>query len=209
MSIASTNPATGETVKTFAALTEAQLEQKLARAAQAFLSWRRTSFAERARLLVSAAGVLQRRREELSRLMTLEMGKLHQAGLAEIDKCALGCRYYAENGERHLADVEIKTDASRSLARRPPLGPVLAVMPWNFPFWQVFRFAAPALMAGNVGLLKHASNVPQCALTIEEILRRAGFPEGVFQTLLITSDQVQRVVEDERIQAATLTGSQT
>lgn len=208
MSIASTNPATGETVKSFAALTEAQLEQKLARAAQAFLSWRRTSFAERARLLVSVAGVLQRRREELSRLMTLEMGKLHQAGLGEIDKCALGCRYYAENGERHLADAELKTDASRSLVRRQPLGPVLAVMPWNFPFWQVFRFAAPALMAGNVGLLKHASNVPQTALAIEDVLREAGIPEGAFQTLLVEAKRVAQIVADPRVKAATLTGSE-
>src|SRR3989454_11118595 len=154
-----------------------------------------------------AAGLLEQRKDALGRLMTLEMGKLRKAALAEIEKCANGCRYYGENAERHLAPEPVQTDARRSEKRFQPLGPVLAVMPWNFPFWQVFRFAAPALMAGNVGLLKHASSVPQCALAIEEIFRNAGFPQGVFQTLLIGADKVQRVVEDPRIAAATLTGS--
>jgi succinate-semialdehyde dehydrogenase/glutarate-semialdehyde dehydrogenase len=139
--------------------------------------------------------------------MTLEMGKLRKAGVAEIEKCAAGCRYYAENAEGHLAPEPVQTDARRSEKQFQPLGPVLAIMPWNFPFWQVFRFAAPALMAGNVGLLKHASNVPQCALAIEEIFRDAGYPEGCFQTLLIGSDKVKKIVEDPRVLAATLTGS--
>src|SRR5947209_15638143 len=140
--------------------------------------------------------------------MTIEMGKPIKAAVQEAEKCAWVCRYYAENARHHLNDEVIETSATHSYIRYQPIGPVLAVMPWNFPFWQVFRFAAPALMAGNVGLLKHASNVPQCALAIEEILRRAGFPEGVFQTLLIGSDQVQRVIDDPRVKAATLTGSE-
>ena len=140
-------------------------------------------------------------------MMTQEMGKTLKSAVQEAEKCAFGCRYYAENAERFLADEEAKTNATRSFVRYQPIGPVLAVMPWNFPFWQVFRFAAPALMAGNVGLLKHASNVPQCALAIEDIFRRAGFPEGAFQTLLIGSDRVNQVIADRRIAAVTLTGS--
>ena len=207
MPIATTNPFTGETVKTFPADTDALIEEKLQKADRAFRSWRRTSFADRARLMSRAASLLEERKDALGRLMTLEMGKLRKAGLGEVEKCALGCRYYVENAERHLAPQPVQTDAKRSGKRFQPLGPVLAVMPWNFPFWQVFRFAAPALMAGNVGLLKHASNVPECALAIEAIFRDAGFPEGVFQTLLVGSDKVKRIVEDPRIAAATLTGS--
>ena len=208
MTIASTNPATGETVKTFDAHTAAQVEEKLALAETTFRAWRRTKFSERAKRLVAAAGVLEKRKDELARLMTLEMGKLRLAGIGEVEKCAAACRYYAENGERHLADEPVATDARRSLVRWQPLGPVLAVMPWNFPFWQVFRFAAPALMAGNVGLLKHASSVPQVALAIEDALLEAGFPRGAFQTLLVESGRVSAIVADPRVKAATLTGSE-
>jgi len=206
--IATVNPATGETLKTFEALTKNEVEEKLERAAETFASYRRTSFAEREPLMLRAAEILETEKHELGRLMTTEMGKPIKSARQEAEKCALVCRYYAENAKRHLADEVIETNATRSFVRFQPLGPVLAVMPWNFPFWQVFRFAAPALMAGNVGLLKHASNVPQCALAIEDIFRRAGFPEAAFQTLLIGSDLVERVLEDKRVVAATLTGSE-
>jgi succinate-semialdehyde dehydrogenase/glutarate-semialdehyde dehydrogenase len=156
---------------------------------------------------MSAATLLEQEKEQLARTITLEMGKLLGAALDEITKCARACRFYAENAERFLEDRPAQTDAARSYVRYQPLGPILAIMPWNFPFWQVFRFAAPALMAGNVGLLKHAANVPQCALAIEDIFRRAGFEEGVFQTLLIESEQVRPIIEDARIKAVTLTGS--
>jgi succinate-semialdehyde dehydrogenase/glutarate-semialdehyde dehydrogenase len=159
-------------------------------------------------MMSRAAEILEREKEDCGRLMTLEMGKPLKAAIAEAAKCATGCRYYAENAERFLADEVVETGAKRSFIRYLPLGPILAVMPWNFPFWQVFRFAAPALMAGNVALLKHASNVPQCALKIEEIFRRAGFAEGVFQTLLIGSGPVDGILNDPRIAAATLTGSE-
>jgi succinate-semialdehyde dehydrogenase / glutarate-semialdehyde dehydrogenase len=208
MAIATTNPATGELVKSFNALSPEQIEQKLQLAISAFQTHRWTRFAERARMMLSAAEILEKERDECARLMTLEMGKTLRSAAAEAAKCATGCRYYAENAERFLADEAVQTGAKRSFIRYLPLGPVLAVMPWNFPFWQVFRFAAPALMSGNVGLLKHASNVPQCALKIEEILRRAGFAEGVFQTLLIGSSQVDAILNDSRIAAATLTGSE-
>lgn len=207
--IATVNPATGETLKTFESLTERQLEAKLKRAAETFGSHRWTSFAEREPLMLRAAEILEAERHDLGRLMTLEMGKPIKSAVQEAEKCAWVCRYYAENARQHLADEVIETNATKSFVRFQPLGPVLAVMPWNFPFWQVFRFAAPALMAGNVGLLKHASNVPQCALAIEDIFRRAGFPEGAFQTLLVGSDQVARVLEDKRVVAATLTGSES
>jgi succinate-semialdehyde dehydrogenase/glutarate-semialdehyde dehydrogenase len=208
MAIATINPATGETLKTFHELTVAQIEAKLELAASTFQTHRKTSFADRARSMTRAAEILESEKNEFGRLMTTEMGKPLKAAISEAEKCALVCRYYAENAERHLADEVVKTNAQRSYVRFQPLGPVLAVMPWNFPFWQVFRFAAPALMAGNVGLLKHASNVPQCALAIEDIFRRAGFPKGAFQTLLIGSDKVESVLRDERIVAATLTGSE-
>jgi succinate-semialdehyde dehydrogenase/glutarate-semialdehyde dehydrogenase len=207
MTIASTNPATGETFKTFSADSESMIEEKLRKAATAARQWRKTSFTERSQRMSRVAALLEQRKDALGRLMTLEMGKLKKAAVGEIEKCAAGCRYYAENAERHLAPEVVQTDARRSEKRFQPIGPVLAVMPWNFPYWQVFRFAAPALMAGNVGLLKHASNVPQCALAIEEIFRDAGYPEGCFQTLLVGSDKVKRIVEDPRVAAATLTGS--
>ena len=208
MAIATTNPATGELVKSFEPLSPAQIEDKIQLAASAFQTYRRTSFAERAKMMFRAAEILEKEKEECARLMTLEMGKTLRSAVAEAAKCATGCRYYAENAERFLADEIVETGAKRSFIRYLPLGPILAVMPWNFPFWQVFRFVAPALMAGNVGLLKHASNVPQCALKIEEVIRRAGFPEGVFQTLLIGSGPVDGILNDPRVKAATLTGSE-
>lgn len=206
--IASINPATGETLRTFEELSEAQIEEKLARAEAAYADYRRTSIADRARWLTVAAGILEAEKDRLGRIMTLEMGKTIVSARAEAAKCATACRYYAEHGERLLADEPVDAGAGRSFIRYQPMGPVLAVMPWNFPFWQVFRFAAPALMAGNVGLLKHASNVPECALEIEDILLRAGFPEGAFQTLLIGSRAVARVLADRRVKAASLTGSE-
>ncbi|HEX9112393.1 MAG TPA: NAD-dependent succinate-semialdehyde dehydrogenase [Terriglobales bacterium] len=208
MAIATINPATGEVIKTFESVSAAQIEQKLQLAASAFRAHRRTSFAERAAKMMRAAEILEKDKDECARLMTLEMGKPIKAAVGEALKCASGCRYYAENAERFLADEVVETSAKRSFIRYLPIGPILAVMPWNFPFWQVFRFAAPALMAGNVGLLKHASNVPQCALKIEEIIRRAGFAEGVFQTLLIGSGPVDGILDDPRVAAATLTGSE-
>ncbi len=208
MTIASVNPTTGETSKTFEPLNKQQLERKLELAACTFKTYRRTSFAERQRMMLRAAEILDSDQDRFARLMTNEMGKPIKAARQEAEKCAWVCRYYAEAAEGQLADTVVKTNASKSFVRFQPLGPVLAVMPWNFPFWQVFRFAAPALMAGNVGLLKHASNVPQCALAIEEIFRKAGFPEGTFQTLLVGSDAVSQILEDERVVAATLTGSE-
>ncbi|MCU1236030.1 MAG: aldehyde dehydrogenase [Candidatus Solibacter sp.] len=206
--IATVNPATGETIAAFDALTEPQLEEKLARSAEAYRSYRRTTFADRARWLACAADILENERDRFGRLMTLEMGKPIEAARQEAAKCALACRYYVEHGERLLADEPVELGGPRAFIRYQPIGPVLAVMPWNFPFWQVFRFLAPALMAGNVGLLKHSSNVPQCALAIEDIVRRAGFPADAFQTLLIGSDTVRRVIEDSRVKAVTLTGSE-
>jgi len=208
MAIASINPATGETLKTFSALSAAQIEEKLQLAAETFRTYRRTSFADRSRMMQRAAEILENEKHELGKVMTTEMGKPIKAAVSEAEKCAWVCRYYAENAERHLADQVVKTNAQKSYVHFQPLGPVLAVMPWNFPFWQVFRFAAPALMAGNVGLLKHASNVPQCALAIEEIFRRAGFPNGAFQTLLLGSAAVEQILNDTRVVAATLTGSE-
>ena len=208
MAIATVNPATGEVVKRFEALSDAELQTKVAIAQEAFQHYRKTSFEQRSQWLRAAADILEARKEEFGKLMTLEMGKTLKSGIAEVEKCALVCRYYADHGADFLADVEVQTDASKSFVHYQPLGIVLAIMPWNFPFWQVFRFAAPALMAGNVGLLKHASNVPQCALAIEEILTKAGFPAGVFHTLLIGADKVAPLMEDERIKAATLTGSE-
>jgi succinate-semialdehyde dehydrogenase / glutarate-semialdehyde dehydrogenase len=208
MAIASTNPTTGETVKEFAALDSREIEQKIAAAQTAFRFYRRSSFTERGRWLVAAADLLEKQKPELARTMTLEMGKLLQAAEDEITKCARGCRFYAENAERFLTEQKIETESARNFVRYEPTGPILAIMPWNFPFWQVFRFAAPALMAGNVALLKHAANVPQCALAIEDIFRRAGFPNGVFQTLLIETDQVRSVIDDARVKAVTLTGSE-
>ena len=208
MAIATINPATGECLKKFEPLSEQQIEEKLAAAAAAFAEYRKTPFAERARLMTRAGEILENEKKEFGRLMTLEMGKPVGAAVQEAAKCAWVCRYYAENAERFLADELVETTAARSYIHYQPLGLVLAVMPWNFPFWQVLRFAAPALMAGNVGLLKHASNVPQCALAIENIFRRAGFPKGVFQTLLVSAAQVERILDDPRVMAASLTGSE-
>jgi succinate-semialdehyde dehydrogenase / glutarate-semialdehyde dehydrogenase len=208
LAIATTNPTTGEVLKTFEPLTATQLEQKVQLAAFAFQTHRRTSFADRASKILRAAEILEKEKDECAHLMTLEMGKPIKAAVAEALKCATGCRYYAQNAEKFLTDEVVETGAKRSFIRYLPIGPILAIMPWNFPFWQVFRFVAPALMGGNVGLLKHASNVPQCALKIEDILRRAGFAEGVFQTLLIGSGPVDSLLNDSRIVAATLTGSE-
>jgi succinate-semialdehyde dehydrogenase/glutarate-semialdehyde dehydrogenase len=208
MPIATTNPATGEVVRTFPEMSDKEIEQKLSRACATFNNYRNVPVAERARLLTRAAEILERDKEKFGRTMTLEMGKTLRSAIAEAAKCATACRYYAENGARLLADEVVETSARRSFVRYLPIGPILAIMPWNFPFWQVVRFAAPALMAGNVGLLKHASNVPQCALHLEEIFREAGFPEGCFQTLLIGSKKVDAILSDPRIVAATLTGSE-
>ena len=196
MSIATINPATGETLRTFQPLTPQELERRLQLAADTYRRYRRTSLADRARMMLKAADILDGEKEAFGRMMVTEMGKTIKAAVEEAAKCAWGCRYYAEHAERFLADEVVKTSATRSFIAYQPIGPVLAVMPWNFPFWQVFRFAAPALMAGNVGLLKHASNVPQCALAIEDIFRRAGFPEGCFQTLLIETVARAGVIED-------------
>ena len=208
MPIASINPATGETIKTFEPLNETQIDEKLQRAAETFANYRQTSLPQRSELMLRAAEILETEKNDFARLMTTEMGKPITGAVGEVEKCAWVCRYYAETAERHLADQLVQTNAGKSFVRFQPLGPVLAVMPWNFPFWQVFRFAAPALMAGNVGLLKHSSNVPQCALAIEDIFLRAGFPRGAFQTLLVGSEAVRRVLEDARVAAATLTGSE-
>ncbi|CAN1211586.1 NAD-dependent succinate-semialdehyde dehydrogenase [Tumidithrix helvetica PCC 7403] len=208
MSIASTNPTTGEVVQTFIALTSSELDTKLALAERAFTTYRHISFAQKAGWMHKAVDILEARKLEFAKLMTLEMGKPLLSAIAEVEKSALVCRFYAENAEQFLGDVSIPTAASRSFVRYQPLGIILAVMPWNFPFWQVFRFAAPALMAGNIGLLKHASNVPQCALAIEEIFQAAGFPTGVFQTLLVGANRVAEIVKDGRVKAATLTGSE-
>lgn len=208
MTIATVNPATGETVRTFDPLDSHQLEAKIAAATRAFHVNRRRSFEERAARMTKAADLLEARSAELGRMITIEMGKPVKAAVAEVVKCATVCRYYAKNAKAHLADDQIETDAQESYVRYEPLGPVLAVMPWNFPFWQVFRFAAPALMAGNSGLLKHSSNVPQSALAIEQIFVDAGFVDHEFQTLLIGSAEVAHVLEDDRVKAATLTGSE-
>lgn len=211
MAIATTNPTTGELVRTFDALTADELEDRLARAAAAAKGYRRTSYAERAGWMRAAADLLDAEVDPIAELMVLEMGKTLKAAKAEVGKCAAGCRWYAEHAERLLAGHEVDAEsvkAERAYVRWEPLGVVLAVMPWNFPLWQAFRFAAPALMAGNVGLLKHASNVPQTALLMEDVLRRAGFPDDVFQTLLIGSKDVEQVLRDPRVSAATLTGSE-
>ncbi|MDN3293231.1 NADP-dependent succinic semialdehyde dehydrogenase [Streptomyces ficellus] len=214
MPIATVNPATGETLKTFDELTPDGIERCLAAADAAFRRYRTTGFAERARLLESAADLLERDQEDIARTMTTEMGKPITAARAEVAKCVKAMRWYAAHAERlladeHPADADVQdAGAARARVHYRPLGPVLAVMPWNFPLWQVVRFAAPALMAGNVGLLKHASNVPQTALYLEELFRRAGYPEGVFQTLLIGYRAVEGVLRDGRVAAATLTGSE-
>jgi succinate-semialdehyde dehydrogenase/glutarate-semialdehyde dehydrogenase len=208
MAIASINPATGEKLKEFAPHNDAEIQKRLACATAAFEKHRREPFPARAELLVSVATLLEHEKDELARTITLEMGKLFRDSVAEVEKCARGCRYYAENAERFLEDEPAQTAARRSYVHYEPMGPVLAIMPWNFPFWQVFRFTAPALMGGNVGILKHAANVPQCALAIEQLFCRAGFDEGVFQTLVIEADQVEKIIVDPRVKAVTLTGSE-
>jgi len=208
MAIASINPATGETLKSFSALNDDEIDAAIARSAHAFAVNSARSFGKRAGRVQHLADLLDERSADYGRMITLEMGKPVGAAVAEVKKCATTCRYYAEHAERYLADEHVKTDASESFIRYQPLGTILAVMPWNFPFWQVFRFAAPALMAGNVALLKHASNVPQSALAIEAVIRDAGFDQHEFQTLLIGAEAVTRVLEDDRVKAATLTGSE-
>lgn len=208
MAIQSLNPATNEVLKTFPPHTSLALERILDTAEQAFVNWRKTTFAERAELMRQAAHELQTNSLHYAETITQEMGKPIREAKAEIHKCALCCEFYAEHAETYLQDEEIKSDASISYITYEPLGIILAIMPWNFPFWQVFRFAAPSIMAGNVGLLKHASNVPQCALAIEEVFRKAGFPEGIFTSTLVESNAVEKLIKDDRIKAITLTGSE-
>ncbi|HEX4997783.1 MAG TPA: NAD-dependent succinate-semialdehyde dehydrogenase [Terriglobia bacterium] len=208
MSIISVNPSTGVPIQSFETLTPEELDLKLARATLAFGTFRHTSITERARWLAHAAEILEHERDPLARMATTEMGKTIQAARDELIKCAWSCRYFAENAESWLADETVESGRKTSFVHYQPLGAVLAIMPWNFPFWQVFRFAGSAIIAGNVVLLKHASNVPRCALAIEDVFHRAGFPPGVFQTLLIRSQTVGRVIEDPRIVAVTLTGSE-
>jgi succinate-semialdehyde dehydrogenase/glutarate-semialdehyde dehydrogenase len=211
MAITTTNPATGEVERTFEALGEAEIEDRLGRAATAFEGYRSTSLRVRAAWMNGAADILEQDLDAVAEMMTREMGKTIVAARGEVGKCAAACRFYAERAEEFLADRPADAaavGAARAFVRYQPLGPVLAVMPWNFPLWQVIRFAAPALMAGNVGLLKHASNVPQTALFLEDLFRRAGFPDGVFQTLLVGSGEIERILRDPRVRAATLTGSE-
>ena len=211
MPITTTNPVTGETLRTFDALSDQEIEARIARAAAAFRGYRKTTFAQRAEWMHAAAGSLEAKADDIAALVTLEMGKTLKAANAEVLKCAAGARFYAENAERFLADELIDPEsvsAAAAYTHWQPLGPVLAIMPWNFPLWQVVRFAAPALMAGNVGLLKHASNVPQTALRLQNVFLEAGFPADVFQTLLIGSDAIEKVLTDSRVVAATLTGSE-
>lgn len=208
MAIATINPATGELLKSFDPLTDAQIEEKVRLAQLTFPKFRALPFAERGKMMRNAADLLESEKADLARLMTLEMGKTFRSAVDEAVKCASACRYYADHAERFLADEIIETAARKSYIRYQPMGIILVIMPWNFPFWQAFRFIAPGLMAGNIGLLKHASNVPQCALKIEELLLRAGFPLGAFQALLISSGKVDALLGDPRIAAATLTGSE-
>ena len=208
MSIATINPATGETLRTFAPHDSTEIERRLQRAAGAFATWRRTPVRERVAAVARLGELLDGEKDRLGALMTLEMGKPITAAIEEAAKCATACRYYAEHGERLLAPRVVVDAPEKGEVIYQPIGPVLAIMPWNFPFWQVVRFLAPSLTAGNVGLLKHASSVPQCALALEELCLRAGYPEGVFQTLLISSDAVEKVLADPRVVAATLTGSE-
>src|SRR4051812_29009908 len=208
MTFTSRNPATGELLAEFPAHTPAEVEQRLTLAADAALRWRFTAVEERAAVVSRLADLLDSEKNRLGRLMTLEMGKPIQAAIDEAAKCAMACRFYAERGASFIADERAADDDHRSFVAYESMGVVLAVMPWNFPFWQVIRFLAPALVAGNVGLLKHASNVPQCALELERLASRAGAPEGVFQTLLIGSDAVAGIIADARVAAVTLTGSE-
>lgn len=205
--IASVNPTNGQVLKRFDAFSDAAIEQRLCVAVEAFRSYRRMRIEERAAMVTRLAEVLEAEKSHYAKTITLEMGKPLKAARQEVEKCALACSYYAQNAVLFLADEPVTTEGASNFIRYEALGPVLAVMPWNFPFWQLFRFAAPSLMAGNVILLKHASNVPQCALAIEDSIRRAGFPDGVLQTLLVGSDRVPKIIEDKRVRAVTLTGS--
>jgi succinate-semialdehyde dehydrogenase/glutarate-semialdehyde dehydrogenase len=205
----SINPATEEVMGEYPALTEEQIALILQQTQRAFDNWRKVDFAERGRYMRQAAQILTKGSERYARLMAEEMGKPIAQGRAEIEKCAWTCEFYAEHAQQFLQPEQVKTDATQSFITYQPLGVILAIMPWNFPFWQVFRFACPALMAGNAGVLKHASNVPGCALAIENIFKQAGFPDSIFRTLLITSDQVDKVIESPHVQAVTLTGSTT
>ncbi len=208
MTIESINPATEQVLATFEPSGQEEIERALSGATEAFSRWRGTRFGERGDLLQRTASGLRQQKERLAGLITAEMGKPIVEAEAEIEKCAWNCDFYAENGEAFLADRAVETNARESHVAFEPLGTILAIMPWNFPFWQVFRFAAPALMAGNVAILKHASNVPQCALAIEDVFRDAGLPAGVFQTLLIPGSAAQPLIEDVRVRAVTLTGSE-
>ena len=207
MAIESINPLNGERIRTYQEYSDSQVNNKINQTYKAWQSWKMTPFIQRTGYMNMAADVLRKRKNELARLMAVEMGKPLKAGIAEVEKCADVCEYYAINAARFLEDEPVKTDASKSFVTFQPLGIVLAIMPWNFPFWQLFRFLAPALMAGNCGLLKHASNVPGCALAIESIIKEAGFPPHVFQTLLVGSDAIDGILENEKIMAVTLTGS--
>jgi len=204
----SINPSTGEVIKRYEDHQPEEVKRILGKTQRAWLDWANTDFGHRSKLMRNAAGILREHAEPYARLMALEMGKIIQEGRAEIEKCAWVCEYYAENAKAFLKDEIVETSASRSFVSFEPLGIVLAVMPWNFPFWQVFRFAAPALMAGNAGVLKHASNVPGCALAIEAVFREAGFPEDIFRTLMIPARGVEAVIRDSRVRAVTLTGSE-
>ena len=208
MAITSIDPANGKVLRTFEPLSASAIEEKLRVAQAAFHAWKATPFSARSAALLNAAAILETEKRTLGELLTREMGKTISSAVGEVEKCALGCRFYAEHAEKMLMAEQVPTNASRSFVQYIPLGPILAVMPWNFPFWQVFRFAAPALMAGNAALLKHSSNVPQCALAIEDIFVRAGVPQGVFQTLLVEASQVEQLLKDDRIVAVTLTGSE-
>jgi succinate-semialdehyde dehydrogenase/glutarate-semialdehyde dehydrogenase len=207
MKITSINPVNGQTIKEYTALTEQEVEEKIEQTHIAWLGWKKTSHEQRRALMNKLATIVRERKDELAILMANEMGKPIKQGLSEVEKCAFTCEYYAANGEGFVADQIIETEATKSYATIQPIGVVLAVMPWNFPLFQVFRFLAPALIAGNCGVLKHASNVPGCALVIEEMIIQAGFPAHVFQTLLIGSSQVEKIIENPRIKAVTLTGS--
>ncbi|HET8905364.1 MAG TPA: NAD-dependent succinate-semialdehyde dehydrogenase [Ktedonobacterales bacterium] len=207
MSIESINPATGEVIETFEPFTAVQIDETLTRARKAYLNWRTTTFAERAALLRRVGEVLRAQKAELGRTATLEMGKSITESVAEVEKCAWNCDYYAENAEAFLAPEKVATNAAESYVEFTPIGVVLAIMPWNFPYWQVMRFAAPAIMAGNAAVLKHASNVSRCALEIERVFREAGAPEGLFNTILVPGAEVEQIIADRRVAAVTLTGS--
>ena len=208
MAIQTQNPATSDVIKTFTPHTDAEVDLAISKADAAQHKLRNWSFAKRSQAMMKMANILETEAEELAKIITMEMGKPYLQAIGEVKKCAWVCRYYAENSETHLEPEFIETEASQSYRAFFPLGVIMAIMPWNFPFWQVFRFAAPALMAGNTTLLKHASNVPQCALAMEDIFKRAGFPDGALITLLIGGSKVERILRDDRIRAATLTGSE-